>query len=39
MNEFINLVGLKNVKAVFDTGNRASEDIDLKGQIIKWEPT
>ena len=35
VNEFINLVGLKNVKAVFDTGNRASEDIDLKGQIIK----
>jgi len=35
VNEFINIVGLKSLKAVFDTGNRASENIDLKGQIIK----
>lgn len=35
LNQFINMIDLKNVKAVFDTGNRVVETLDLGDEIIK----
>ena len=35
LNHFVNGVDLPNVKAVFDTGNRALETTSLKDDIIK----
>ena len=34
LNEFISLVNMKNVKAVFDTGNRVLETPDLYNEIL-----
>ena len=35
LNDFVNSIDMPNVKAVFDTGNRALETASLKGDIIK----
>lgn len=35
LNDFLNTVGMPNVKAVFDTGNRALDTESLKNDIIK----
>ena len=35
LNKFLNIINMKHVKAVFDTGNRVVESFNLKQEIIK----